>query len=233
LGGFDGLKIRRFSAAQSIADLLRVQITNGELPPLSRLIEADLAEQLSISRTPLREALRQLESEGFADRLPGGGLVVTGINPEDVKELLWLRSVLEAAVVEEVTRIITPAELDALDQRIEEMDLLRQHPQRFLDLGREFHDALVGLLGNQRCQIVLRQVRSHVDRYWGVTTARRPERTDFASNQHREVVQLMRSGDALAAGAKMREHVLSEAEVCLETVRSLASEAGRSHEIAG
>lgn len=227
------MKIRRLSAAQAIADLLRVQITKGELSPLTRLKEADLAEQLSVSRTPLREALGHLESEGFVDRLPGGGLVVMGIHPDDVKDLFWLRAVLESAVVEEVTKTITPAELDALDQRIEEMDLLRQHPQRFLDLGREFHDQLAGLLGNHRCQTVLRQIRSHSDRYWAVAAASRPERTEFASHQHRDIVRLMRSGDARAAGAKMREHVLSEAEVCLETVQGLASEAARSREIAG
>lgn len=213
--------------------MLRAQITSGELAPLARLIEVDLAVGLSVSRTPLREALQQLETEGFAERLPGGGLIVTDIHPEDVSDLFWLRAVIEKALVEEVTRIITPEQLADLERRIEQMDLLREHPDRFLDMGRDFHEALASLLGNHRCQVVLRQVRSHVDRYWAVTTARRPERTRFASTQHREIVALMREGAAEAAGAKMHEHVLAEAEVCLETLRAIEDQVTRSRAAAG
>lgn len=227
------MKIKRLSAAQGVADVLRAQITSGELAPGLRLVEADLAVGLSVSRTPLREALQQLEAEGFAERMPGGGLVVTGMYPEDVSDLFWLRAVLERAVVEEVTRTVTPEQIDGLERVVEQMDLLRDHPERFLELGREFHDALAGLLGNQRCRTVLRQVRSHVDRYWAVTTARRPGRTSYALNQHREIVSLMRQGDAEAAGAKMNEHIMAEADVCLETVRAIQAEVARSHEAAG
>jgi DNA-binding GntR family transcriptional regulator len=226
------LKIKRLSAAHAVAEVLRAQITSGELAPQARLIEADLADGLSVSRTPLREALKQLEAEGFVDRLPGGGLVVTDIDPEDVSDLFWLRAVIEKAVVEEVTRTVTPEELDRLDRMVDQMILLREHPERFLELGRDFHDALAGLLGNQRCRTILRQVRSHVDRYWAVTTARRPERTSYAANQHRQILNLMRQGDAEAAGAKMSEHVLAEAEVCLETVRAIHAEVGHSRGLA-
>ncbi|MGI8563449.1 MAG: GntR family transcriptional regulator [Candidatus Dormibacter sp.] len=227
------MKIKRWSAAQSAAEVLRNQITSGELPPQARLIEADLAVGLSVSRTPLREALKQLEAEGFAERLPGGGLVVTDIQPEDVRDLFWLRAVLEKAVVEEVTHTITVEQLDNLERMIDQMDLLREHPDRFLALGRDFHEALASLLHNQRCQAVLRQARNHVDRYWAVTTARRPERVRFACAQHREVVALMRQRAAEAAGAKMHEHVMAEAEVCLETLAALEAEANRSRAAAG
>jgi DNA-binding GntR family transcriptional regulator len=61
-----------------------------------------------------------------------------------------------------------PEQLDGLQRKIEQMDLLRDHPDRFLDLGRDFHDGLAGLLGDQRCQAILRQIRSPVDRYWAL-----------------------------------------------------------------
>lgn len=231
--GPDGVKIKRHSAAQAVAEVLQAQITSGELAPLARLIEADLAVALSVSRTPLREALKQLEAEGFVERLPGGGLVVTDIQPEDVSDLFWLRAVLERAVVEEVTRTITSDQLDGLERRLDQMDLLRQHPDQFLRLGRDFHDTLAALLGNQRCQAVLRQVRNHVDRYWAVTTVRSPDRARISSTQHREILALMRQGAAAEAGAKMHEHVMVEAAVCMETVSALHAETARSRAVAG
>ena len=218
------LKVRRTSAADSIAEILRSGIVKGGIAPRERLVEADLAERLSVSRTPLREALQQLESEGFVERRPGGGLVVAGLNPDDLEDLLWLRAVLESELAGEVARSATPANLADLSQILDQMEAVAQHPDLFIELGRDFHDELAAMFGNERCRTVLRQVRNHVDRYWAVTTARRPDRPALASSEHREILAAIRDHDPETAGSRMRAHIMAEAEVCLETVRAIRAE---------
>lgn len=218
------MRIRRQSAAEAIVVALRAEITSGQIPPLARLVEAELAQRLSVSRTPLREALQQLETDGFLERLPSGGLVVTGLDSEDVEELFWLRAILEQAVAEEVTRSATDEQIDQLAAVVDRMDAMRNHPDRFLAFGRRFHEDLAELLGNSRCRSILEHARLHVDRYWAVTTARRPERTNLATAQHRGIIAAMRNRDAVAAGERMRAHILAESDVCLETVRAMEAE---------
>lgn len=218
------MRIKRQSAAEAIVLALRGEITSGTIPPLARLIEADLAERLSVSRTPLREALQQLETDGFLERLPSGGLIVTGLDSKDVGDLFWLRAILEKAVVEDVTRRATEEQIDHLTAVVDGMDAMRAHPDRFLAFGRQFHEDLADLFGNARCRAILEHARLHVDRYWAVTTARRPERTSLATTQHRDILAAMRERNATAAGERMKAHILAEAEVCLETVRAIEAD---------
>ncbi len=219
------MKIKRQSAADAITKMLRSEIMSGAIPPRERLIEADLAERLSVSRTPLREALQQLESEGFAERLLGGGLVVTDLDPADLEDLFWLRAVLESELTREVATTATSADVDGLSRILDQMEAVSEHPQLFVELGRNFHDGLATIMRNDRCRTVLRQVRHHVDRYWAVTTARQPERARYAAGEHREILAAIRDHDGEKAGSRMRAHILAEAEVCLETVRAIRAEA--------
>jgi DNA-binding GntR family transcriptional regulator len=218
------VKIKRRSAADSIADNLRARIMSGSLPPRERLVEAELAEQLSVSRTPLREALQQLESEGFAARLIGGGLVVTGLDEPDLQDLLWLRSVLECELAREVARTATAADVEDLSRILDQMESVSDHPPLFIELGRGFHDRLAAIFGNQRCRTVLRTVRQHADRYWNLTTAHQPERTGLAATEHRAILAAIRGHDEETAVKRMRAHLRAEAEVCLAAVR--ATQAG-------
>ena len=227
------MKIKRQSAADAIAAILRSGIMSGAIPPRERLVEADLAERLSVSRTPLREALQQLESEGFAERLLGGGLVVTDLDPSDLEELFWLRAVLESELTKEVATRATAEEVVGLSRILDQMEAVSEHPELFIELGRNFHDGLATILGNERCRTVLRQVRHHVDRYWAVTTARQPERARYAAGEHRDILAAIRDHDGETAGKRMRAHILAEAEVCLETVRAIRAEAAPPNLAAG
>ena len=218
------LKIKRQSAADAIAQILRSEIMSGAVPPRERLVEAELAERLKISRTPLREALQQLESEGFAERLPGGGLVVTDLDPTDLEDLLWLRSVLESELTAEVARTATKSDVEELYEIVSRMEAVSEHPGHFIELGRDFHDGLAAIFGNNRCRSVLRQVRHHVDRYWALTSARQPDRARQASAEHRSILAAIRARDSESARDRMRVHILAEAEGFLATVRAIRAD---------
>ena len=217
--GKRGLRIQRVSAAHAITDSLRDEIKLGRLTPLTRLIETELAERLAVSRTPLREALSLLEAEGFAERRPTGGLVVAPIEIEDLRELYWLRATLEAEVIREVTGKVTSEQLAELDLHLMRIEANREHRDLFLDLGREFHQALALIFGNQRFVTMLGHVRHHTDRYWAVTAEKRPGRPDRISEEHREILAAVRSGDGDAAAAAMRKHVMAEAEACIDSIK--------------
>jgi len=99
------------------------------------------------------------------------------------------------------------------------MDLLMDHRDHFLALGRDFHDELAALFGNQRCRAILRQLRRHLDRYWEANTGRRPERPRHASAEHRKILAAIRLRDGVGAAAAMRAHVMAEAELSIETMQ--------------
>jgi DNA-binding GntR family transcriptional regulator len=214
-----GLRIKRQSTAQAIGEALREEILHGRLSPRERLIESDLAKRLAVSRTPLREALRQLEAEGFAERLPSGGLVVIGTDSVDLRDLFWLRCVLETHVAEEVAIKATPGQVDQLERILDRMDLLMDHHDLFLGLGRDFHDELAALFGNQRCRTILGQLRRHLDRYMEVTNPR-PDGPRNASREHRKILAAIRLRDGVGAAAAMRAHIMAEAELALQTVQT-------------
>jgi len=186
----------------------------------------------------LRRALDQAEQhlvrqDWSAERLLGGGLVVTDLDPSDLEELFWLRAVLESELTKEVATRATAEEVVGLSRILDQMEAVSEHPELFIELGRNFHDGLATILGNERCRTVLRQVRHHVDRYWAVTTARQPERARYAAGEHRDILAAIRDHDGETAGKRMRAHILAEAEVCLETVRAIRVEAAPPNLAAG
>jgi DNA-binding GntR family transcriptional regulator len=195
-----GLRFQRVSAAQAITDALRDEIKRGRLAPLTRILEYELAERFSVSRTPLREALSQLRTE-------------------DLREIFWLRATLEAGVIHEVTGMATAEQLAELELILERMDTNRSHRGLFCDLGREFHEALVSISGNQRCRAMLGHLRHHTERYLAIATDPRSDRTEQVSEEHHEVVAAIRSGDKATAAEAMRAHLMAQAEVCIDSIR--------------
>ncbi len=210
------MSIRRESAGQAIYQVLRDQIIEGKLRPFTRLREPELAVRLSVSRTPLREALRHLDAEGFVERLPTGGVMVAGIDPDDIRDLFSVRAVLEGHLVREVAAHASARDVAELYQFLDRMDKLQAYPEEVIRMGLDFHDCLAMMAGNRRCREILRQIRRHIDRYWAVTTANRPDRVRAVSDEHRRVVDAIRDGDPVRAEAAMQAHLGMGAAVCIE-----------------
>ncbi|HWR40703.1 MAG TPA: GntR family transcriptional regulator [Patescibacteria group bacterium] len=113
-----GLETLNVLESRTLADMLydavRAAILSGELLPGSRLRETELAERMHVSRTPVREALCRLESEGMIEYIPRRGMVIRGFSDQEVRELFALRLALEPVVVEQGTDRIGPDELQQL-----------------------------------------------------------------------------------------------------------------------
>lgn len=211
--------ILRLSAAQSVHEALRREIIEGRYAPGTRLYEPTLAATLAVSRTPLREALRSLEAEGFVERLPTGGVAVTGIDLEDVRQLWLVRAALEAVVVAEAARRASEADILKLNEILDRMNALTGHPSAVLELGAEFHERLIAISGNTRCRQLLEPIRLHLDRCWAITTAHHPDRPRVSVAEHRRIVEALARNDREAAEQAMKDHMERSAAISLETAR--------------
>jgi DNA-binding GntR family transcriptional regulator len=196
------------SGATVVYHTLRERIISQALAPGARLNEIELAASLSVSRTPLREALRMLHSEGLVTQLPTGGMVVAPLDPEDMRQLYVVRAALEGVVAREACARLTDDDFAELDAIIDQMTRLLDYPAEMLRLGQRFHARLLATSGNGRCEQLLRQLRGHLDRYQTITASIGPRRHE-AYAEHQAILAALRARDADTAEARMRAHVMA------------------------
>jgi DNA-binding transcriptional MocR family regulator len=110
---------QRKSLGQHVFDTLKLAIINGDLAAGQRLVESRVADDLDLSRTPVREAMHKLEREGFLEKLPRGGFVVLGLNRQDIEETFGIRSVLESYAARLAAEKHAQDELDGLQRKID------------------------------------------------------------------------------------------------------------------
>jgi DNA-binding GntR family transcriptional regulator len=152
--------------AGEVRDALRDRIVSGELAPLARIRETQIASELGVSRTPLREALFQLACEGLIRCEPERGFRVEPIDPREVREAYPMIWTLEALAVRSAGPILQTAigELEHLNRALASAP----DPEAALELDAQWHDALVASCNNQRLRATLRGLRLAVRRYENV-----------------------------------------------------------------
>jgi DNA-binding GntR family transcriptional regulator len=196
---------------------LREQILSGQLQPGTPLSEYQLAKMLSVSRTPVREALARLRSAGLVRSIPQHGMFVSELGPKDVVEILEIRERLECLAVRRVVVQGVPESLLARwEERTEQarqLILSDQLPEA-LAIGSSLHDELIMEAGNERLAEILAQLSEQV---WllGMVGIRAPGRPEEANHEHKMLLELIRSGDADGAEAAMREHLRNEGRILL------------------
>ncbi|MWB77684.1 FCD domain-containing protein [Pseudooceanicola sp. 216_PA32_1] len=197
---------------------LREQLLRSKFLPGQKINEVSLANELEISRTPLREALNRLVAEGLLlDR--ERGFSVPGLEPEVVFDLFQARVEIECATVRMACELAGPAELDALSAFLDES--MSESPDasvdRLIELDIRFHDTIAELSGNK----VLRQMLSNLnDRIHLVRWVAMEGRRERTQSQHREILDHIRAGDTAAAIAGMRGHILHRKEDILQAIKA-------------
>lgn len=194
-------------------------IVRGQLKPDTWLSEAMLATQLEVSRTPLREAFQRLQSDLLIERGQNGKLYVRGVSSEEVHNLYAVRASLEELTVEEATANMTGAKLATLGEDLEHMRLaVGQVEEDVAEGGRDFHDALLEIAGNEVTSSVLGQLRPHIDRYRFLSTRTSQERSLQAIREHEEIYEALRKGDVGSAKLAMKRHIENGRETVLATL---------------
>jgi phosphonate utilization transcriptional regulator len=200
--------LRSRSLATAVQQEIERDILRGELAPGAKLNEATLAEGLGVSRGPVREALRMLESAGLVLQEKNRGAFVRHIELAEALEIYDLRAMMEESVGRILATAATPAQLKALRTQVEAMrrasrngDVAAYHLLNF-----DFHNQLVEYTGNRKLAETYRRLINELSLFRRRNLAD-PARLSTSAAEHDGIVKAIESGDADRAGRIMREHV--------------------------
>lgn len=215
---------RRKSLYEQVYSALRRGILAGELAPGSRLIETQLTELLNVSRTPLREALRQLQKEGLivADT---SGLQVATISAVDAMELYDCRLVLETLAVTGACSHASKQQIKGLAQYViqaearDPQDSNEQALLQLLDLDYQFHHLIAESSGNQRLVSLLDQLFDSMALLRIQTIKQNPSVLEIRL-EHRQIYEAIAQKDAATATAAIQLHLLASKSRVVKEIQS-------------
>lgn len=185
-------------------------ILSLKLEPGAPLVETQLAEELGISKTPVRAALEELEREGFVTRILFKGTYVTEVTIKDLVEIFQLRAALEGLAARLATPLFSPSELDRIAENLAaaESALSRGDLTLCSKLGKSLHDAIIDKAENQRLTLIIRNLDDHVQRFRMISD-QISGRLNKSVQEHRRVLDALRHQDADAAEQAMHDHLHS------------------------
>lgn len=190
------LSTKKASLADQVYEKVHWAIITGKISSGSRLIETDLAGQLGVSRTPVREALQRLVSEGTLQAIPRAGYLVEDMSERDVMELFKARMTVEAQVARLAAQRVTPEGLAALEKNLEATNrLLQDKPTRkMIDLDVEFHQ-LLSTIANSKIFSELNELLIRRNLRFRIFALRIPVVARVSRDGHAQVVEAMRRRD--------------------------------------
>lgn len=211
--------LKRRRLVDDATQTLRGAILRGRLSDGTRLRQTDLADQLGISRTPIREALVRLENEGLVELLPGGGVRVRRLNLDEAVELYDLREVLDGLAARLAAGRATDAARGALERALGRMRecLERQEANQWFSAHVAFHDGIFRAAGNARLLAQAAVVRLSI-RHFHPLLLRTERRLEDAYREHREIFQAIVARDAERAERLARAHIASAKAIVLRVM---------------
>ncbi len=194
------------SLAEVACDEIRRAIREGRVATGAHLTEVDLASWLGMSRTPIREAMRRLQSEGLLLNQPFRGALVMRLDADDMRQMFAVRELLEPAAAAACAANAGPAEIAALKVILEQEAALLNDPAALIPLNRQFHDIILESARNQFLSKAIAGVYSLIPLLGDSNLLNGPHARE-AHAQHRAIVDAIERHDAARAEAVAREHV--------------------------
>jgi DNA-binding GntR family transcriptional regulator len=223
--GFARLDDQPETLAMRALEELRIAIVDGRLAPGERFSVAQLAELFGVSRTPVREALLQLERQGVVRFERNRGVRVLETSAHDVQEVFALRLLLEVPATRRACERLRADELDALQHELDEMRRCAGTGEEapFMAHDVRFHATLLTAAGNQRLVATIDSLRDHVRFRVGSTVGRSRDLATILA-EHQEIMRCLREVDAAAAAAAMREHLRNTGRLLLQQAEAGAAQ---------
>ena len=198
--------------SERVRNVLTDEITRGDVAPGTLLDEQEIADRFGVSRTPVREALRQLVVTGLVEMRPRRGVIVTVLTPERIMDLFEAMAEMEALCVRVATHRMSPVERSSLIRLHEESEALveARDIDRYDAFNREFHERLYR---STRNSVLIEQAMSLRMRLTAFrrTQLRHGQRLERSRKEHAAVLAAIAQGDGDAAGRQMRAHMLNAA----------------------
>lgn len=201
---------RRYSLRGKVFHKLREAILAGEYDEKEELKEAAISKELGVSRTPVREALRQLELEGLVTIIPNKGAYVNGITAKDISDIYQIRSYLEGLCAKWACQYATKEQIEDLEEIVylSQFHIEKEHWDQMFGLDTRFHSKLYEACGSQILEHLLTDYHQYVERVRRNTLSNR-ERATKATAEHTALLEAVKNKDGNLAEKLANEHVLS------------------------
>jgi DNA-binding GntR family transcriptional regulator len=201
---------------------LRADMITCRLAPGTELRESALAERFGVSKSPVRDALMRLATEGLVVILPRQGYLVSSVSVTDVEDMFHLREALERACIERVVR-------RASDEDLEQLDRFRTYDEAlweggFVHYNREFHYAVARIAGNARMRDYLLALIDQMERAVRISVSSlRKDDPQSLVNEHRELIDALQAHDLTRAQRLSSRHVTTAGKRVMRTLQRLVT----------
>ena len=202
-----------------VCETLREAIISGVLRPGERLMEIQLAEELGVSRTPVREAIRKLELEGFVIMIPRRGTYVADLSIKDINEVFEVRSALDSLANGLAAERITEEELEQMERLLVQISACvdNGNMEKIVELDGQFHDILYRASRNDRLVGIINNLREQLTRFRTISMAY-PGRLKKTIEEHTQLVEAIAARDVDLAQQLAVEHMANSEQTLLQDI---------------
>lgn len=196
------------SLTENIAEIMRERILKGEYKIGEKIKETHVAEELRVSRTPIRKAFKQLEEEGLIEYIPNRGCFAKGFTKRDIEDIYAIRKALEELTTEWAVDRITDDDIDAMKEKCDKMQeyVDKGDSAKVLSVNKEFHEIIYGATGSRFMSQVLRSYKEYIEQ-----TTRpifyEPKFLQQIVDEHRAIVAGFEKRDLDEAVSAMSTHM--------------------------
>lgn len=203
----------KYSLRGRVFHKLRDDILSGKYADHEELKEVAIGEELGVSRTPVREAFRQLELEGLIQIIPNKGAYVTGITEKDVQDIYMIRSLLEGLCARWTTEHITKEQLEEMEENVylAKFHAQKGHLEQLAELDNRFHEIMYEACNSKMLEHQLRDFHEYVLRVRR-RTLNNASRGPKSNEEHEQILEAIKAGNADLAEKLANQHIINAYE---------------------
>ncbi|MFZ3207230.1 MAG: GntR family transcriptional regulator [Geobacteraceae bacterium] len=211
------MKKKHLTLRESILETIRDAIMTGALKPGEKVVEPELAERFGISRTPIREAFRQLESEGYLTVIPRKGAVVASFSQKDVEEFYAIKSILEGYAARQACENLTIREIDKLQAINDKLRRLADESdiKRFFNIHNDFHELFIKAANNEKLYDLILNLLNKFQRLRFASLSL-PGRMRISVQEHEKIIEAFRKRNGELAERLVRKNAEYGGKVLME-----------------
>ena len=208
---------KHLTLREKILETIRDAISTGVLKPGEKVAEPELAERFGISRTPIREAFRQLESEGYLTVIPRKGAVVVSFTSKEVEEFYAIKSILEGYAAHIACQRLTEREIDKLEAINDKLQALAEEGdiKHFFKIHNDFHELFRKAAGNDKLDEMISSLVGKFQRL-RYESLSKPGRMKVSVNEHVKIIEAFRARNAPLAEQLVRKNAEYGGRVLME-----------------